>query len=124
MQKRFALFIALIALVAVSVFTGLTAAADGNQCGSSTINSGASVVQNAGWRMEVGVDEAAYTGPSIRDRLHNNWNDEAKRSYRWTSASMPVDAGMSTELMAVSAAVIGEGLPLLERGHCRRGRCS
>jgi hypothetical protein len=66
--------------------------------------------------MEVGVDEAAFSGPSANDRLNYNWSDEAKRSYRWTSATMPFDAGSSTELMAISAAVIGEGLPLLEKG--------
>ena len=29
---------------------------------------------------------------------------------------MPVDTGSSTELMAISAAVVGEGVPHLERG--------
>ena len=68
------------------------------------------------WRMEVREDEAAYNGPSIHDRLNYHWSHTAKRRYRWTSAVMPVDAGTSTQLMAISAAVIGEGVPLLERG--------
>jgi len=68
------------------------------------------------WRMEVREDEAAYTGPSIHDRLANNWSQTAKKAYRWTSATMPVDAGTSTKLMTVSAAVIAESVPLLRQG--------
>jgi hypothetical protein len=66
--------------------------------------------------MEVRVDEAAFSGPSVKDRLTHNWNDAAKRTYRWTSTAMLVDAGTSTRLMTISAAMIGEGVPLLERG--------
>ena len=66
--------------------------------------------------MEVREDEAAYRGPSIRDRLNHNWSADTKRSYRWTSTAMPVDAGTSTQLMAISAAVIDQGVPALEKG--------
>jgi hypothetical protein len=66
--------------------------------------------------MEVREDEAAYAGPSIHDRLNYNWSQTAKRTYRWTSAVMPVDAGTSTQLIAISAAVIAESVMHLERG--------
>ena len=115
-MRNIAGFIALAVLATCLLLAGRSSVADGNQCGSSTINSGASVVQNAVWRMEVRVDEATFNGPSIKDRLNYHWSDEAKKNYRWTSTAMPVDTGASTQLMAVSAAVIGEGIPLLERG--------
>ena len=105
-------FIALLALAACLLLAGRASATDGHQCGTTSLP----VVQNTVWRMEVGVDEAAFSGPSIHDRLIYNWSDEAKRTYRWTSTAMPVDAGTSTELMTVSAAVIGDDVPVLAKG--------
>ncbi len=115
-MRRFAVFIALATLATASVFIGCASAADGNQCEGATFSSGTPVVQNAVWRMEVLIDEAAYNRPSIHDRLNHNWTSDAKTNYRWTSTAMPVDAGESTQLMIISAAVIGEGVPLLEKG--------
>jgi len=111
-MRNIAGLIALAALATCLLLAGRSSVADGNQCEISS----SLVAQKAVWRMEVGVDEAAFSGPSVKDRLNNNWSDEAKRTYRWTSATMPFDASRSTELMTISAAVIGEGLPLLERG--------
>jgi hypothetical protein len=116
MQRQFAVFMALIALVAGSMFTGMVTAADNNPCANSASYSAAAVVQNTVWRMQVSEDESAYRGPSIHDRLNHNWNQTAKRTYRWTSIAAPVDAGTSTKLMTVSAAVIAESVPALEKG--------
>lgn len=114
-MRRFAVFIALATLATVSVFTGRAAVAEGNPCRNISLNSG-TPQEHSVWRMEVRVDEAAYEGPSIHDRLTYNWNDEAKRSYRWTPAVMPISDGMSSRLLTISPAVIGEGVPLLKRG--------
>jgi|ERR1017187_986123 hypothetical protein len=111
-MRNIAGFIALLALATCLLLAGRASVADGNQCEASS----SPVAQKAVWRMEVGVDEAAFSGPSIRDRLTYNWTNAAKLSYRWTSTVMSVDAGTSTRLMAISAAKIGEGLPILERG--------
>lgn len=114
-MRRFAVFIALATFATVSVFTGRAAVAEGNPCRNISLNSG-TPQEHSVWRMEVRVDEAAYEGPSIHDRLTYNWNDEAKRSYRWTPAVMPISDGMSSRLLTISPAVIGEGVPLLKRG--------
>jgi hypothetical protein len=111
-MRNIAGLIALVALATCLLLAGRASVADGNQCEISSLP----VVQNAVWRMEVRVDEAAFSGPSIKDRLAYNWNDEAKIRYRWTSIAMPFDNGASTQMLAISAAVIGEGLPLLESG--------
>jgi len=117
-MRRFAVSIALATLATASIFIGCASAADGNQCEGTTFYGGTPVVQNAAaiWRMEVREDESAYRGPSIHDRLNHHWSQTAKRTYRWTSTTMPIDSGSSTELMAISAAVIAESVPHLERG--------
>jgi hypothetical protein len=115
-MPRFIVCIAVVTLATVCLLAGRASAAAGNPCGNSANYSAAPFVQSTVWRMEVREDEAAYTVPSIRDRLIHNWSDDAKRIYRWTSTSMPVDAGASTQLMAISAAVIGDGVPVLEKG--------
>jgi hypothetical protein len=115
-MMRFATLIALVTMPTGLLLAGDAAVAEGNPCNSSAFYSSTPGFENAIWRMEVRVDEAAFIGPSVRDRLDHNWTNDAKRTYRWTSATMPLDAGTSTQLMAISAAVIAEGLPLLEGG--------
>ena len=115
MMRTFAIFIALATLTTGLLFAGGASAADGNPCGSSSFYN-ASASDYSVWRIEVREDEAAYVGPSIHDRLNHHWNQTAKRTYRWTSAAMPIDAGVSTQLMTISAAVIAEGVPALRRG--------
>ena len=115
-MKKIVGCITLAALATCLLLAGRASASDGNQCGSSTINSGVSVVQNAVWRMEVREDEAAFGGPSLHDRLNHHWNQTAKGNYRWTSVIAPVDTGTSTELMTISAVVIADGVPSLRRG--------
>jgi len=115
-MKKCAVFIVLATIATVSVLTGRAAGAEGNPCNGSACYSVAPCFESAVWWMEVAVDEAAYTGPSIRDRLNYNWTNEASRRYRWTSTVMPVDTGVSTRLMTISATAIAAGVPLLEKG--------
>jgi hypothetical protein len=115
-MKKYAVFIALATIVTVSMLTGRAAVAGGNPCNSRACYSSAAGLESAVWRMEVLVDEAAYTSPSIRDRLNYNWTNEASRRYRWTSTVMPVDTGVSTQLMTISATVIAAGVPQLRKG--------
>jgi hypothetical protein len=115
-MQRFAKCIAGVVLATVSLLAGRISAAAGNPCSNSAFHSSSPVREGSTWRMEVLVDEAAYSGPSIHDRLNHHWSQTAKRTYRWTSTTMPIDAGTSTQLMAISAAVIGKGMPPLERG--------
>jgi len=116
MMRSFATFIALVTLATGLLLAGRTSAAAGNPCSNSAFHSGSPAREGSTWRMKVNVDEAVYTGPSIHDRLANNWSQTAKKAYRWTSVTMPVDTGTSTQLMTVSAAVIAEGVPVLKRG--------
>jgi len=115
-MPRFATCIAFVALTTGLLHAGSVAAAAGHPCSRTAINGGTAVLEGSVWRMEVLVDETAYTGPSISDRLNHNWNQQAKRNHRWTSAVMPVDAGTSTRLMTISAAIIAESVPLLRQG--------
>jgi len=115
-MRRFAICIAVVTLATGLLLAGGAAAATGNPCSRSAINGGTAVLESSTWRMEVREDEAAYRGPSIHDRLANNWSQTAKRNYRWTSTAMPVDTGTSTKLMTMSAAVIAESVPLLRQG--------
>ena len=115
-MRRFAICIAVVTLAAGLLPAECASAAAGSSCGNSAFHSTIPVREGSVWRMEVLVDEAAYTGPSIRDRLNHHWNQQAKRNHRWTSAVMPIDAGTLTRLMTVSAAVIEDGVPVLEKG--------
>ncbi len=115
-MEKCAIFIALATIATVSMLTGRTAVAEGNPCNNSACYSSAPGLESAVWRMEVLVDEAAFRGPSVRDRLSYNWTNAASRRYRWTSTVMPVDTGVSTQLMTISATVIAAGVPLLEKG--------
>ena len=116
MRQTYAIFMLLVTLAAGLLPAECASAAAGSSCGNSAINGGTAVPEGSTWRMEVSEDEAAYNGPSIHDRLTNNWNQQGKQSYRWTSLTMPVDAGTSTRLMTVSAAIIAESVPRLKRG--------
>ena len=113
---KYAVFIALATIAAVSVLRGRAAVAGGDLCSNSACYSAAPGFGGALWRMEVLVDEAAFRAPSVRDRLSYNWTNAASRRYRWTSIVMPVDTGTSTQLATLSAAVIAAGVPLLEKG--------
>ena len=109
-------------IVAAALSAGLplaegAAVAEGNPHNSGAFCSATPARNSSIWRMEVQVNEAAYVGPSIRDRFANNWSETAKRTYRWTSATMPVDTGTSTQLMTVSAVVIADGVPVLAKGN-------
>jgi len=115
-NQRFSVFIVLVTMAAGLLLAGSASAIESNPCGNTSIYSGTPALKGSVWRMEVREDESAYRGPSIRDRLNHNWNDEAKENYRWTSATMSVDTGASTELMTVSAAVIGDDVPELAKG--------
>jgi len=116
MMRSFAITIALVTLAIGFLHAGSASAAESKPCSRSAFHSSSPVREGSTWRMEVREDEAAYTGPSIHDRLNHNWNQTAKKRSRWTSITMPVDAGTSTELMAISAAVIGQAVPTLHRG--------
>jgi hypothetical protein len=115
-MKKYAVFIALATIATVCVLAGRAAVADGNPCNGSARYSSTPGLESAVWQMEVLVDEAAYTSPSIRDRLNYNWTNEALRRYRWTSTVMPVDTGVSTQLMTISATIIAAEVPLLKKG--------
>jgi len=68
------------------------------------------------WRMEVRNDEVVYRGPSLMEGHRFNWTDKAKADYRWVETAMAVGDGFSKGYVVFSAAVIGEGVPLLEKG--------
>ena len=114
-MQRVLVFIACVALATGLLLARGAGAAVGNPCSTSSFYN-ASASDFSVWRMEVLVDEAAYSGPSIHDRLVHNWSQKAKRNYRWTSTTMPIDAGTSTKWMTVSAAVIAESVPVLQQG--------
>jgi len=116
MMRSFATFIALVTLATGLLLAGRTSAAAGNPCSNSAFHSSNPVREGSTWRMKVNVDEAAYGGPSIHDRFNHHWSAEAKKRYRWTSVAMPIDTGASTQLMAISAAIIAESVPALKSG--------
>jgi len=115
-MKKYAVFIALATIVTVSMLTGRAAVAEGNPCNSRACYSSAAGLESAVWRMEVLVDEAAFRGPSVHDRLSYNWTNAASRRYRWTSTVMPVDTGVTTQLVTISATPIAAGVPPLDKG--------
>jgi len=115
-MKQFVVFIALATIAAVSVLRGRAAVAGGDLCSNSACYSAALGFGGAVWRMKVLVDEAAFRGPSVHDRLSYNWTNAASRRYRWTSTAMPVDTGASTQLVTISATPIAAGVPPLDKG--------
>lgn len=115
-MTKYAAFIVLATIAAVSMLTGRTAVAGGNPCKSRACYRSAAGFGGAVWRMEVLVDEAAFRGPSVQDRLNYNWTNAASRRYRWTSTVMPVDNRVSTQMVTFSARVIAAGVPLLRKG--------
>ena len=115
-MTKYAAFIVLATIAAVSMLTGRTAVAGGNPCNSRACYRVAAGFGGAVWRMKVLVDEPAFRGPSIHDRLNYDWTNKASRSYRWTSVGMLVDTGASTQLVTISATAIAAGVPLLRKG--------
>jgi len=111
-----AAFIVVAVLSAGLLLAGGAAAAQDNPRNSGAFCSATPTVDGSMWRMEVSEDEAAYAGPSIHDRFNHHWSAEAKKRYRWTSVAMPIDTGASTQLMAISTAIIAEGVPALKSG--------
>ena len=56
--------------------------------------------------------ELTYPGPDLRSRFENNWTDEARKNFRWAYPIMGMKGGWITQ----SAAVIADGVPILEKG--------
>ena len=115
-MKQFVVFIALATIAAVSVLRGRAAVAGGDLCSNSACCSAAPGFAGAVWRMKVFADEAAFRGPSVHDRLSYNWTNAASRRYRWTSTVMPVDTGVTTQLVTISPTLIAAGVPPLDKG--------
>jgi hypothetical protein len=111
MKRIVARAIILAIFATLNLLTGCTSIPVGvNQQGEARLVRPGSV-----WRMAIRVGELNYPGPDVRDRYEHNWNDDAKNNYRWAFPIMAVGSGLSALLIPIPAAVIGQGVPILEK---------